>query len=67
MEQLPGLAADAAAKLLTAAVKRPDGNDATAFNDQAIGLKAMRSAVIEHDSRLVELARFKEAMLSRPF
>lgn len=67
MMELPGLAADSVAKLLTAAVKRPDGNDATAFTDQAAGLKAIRFAVIEHDSRLAELDRFKEAMLSRPF
>jgi hypothetical protein len=50
---LPGLAADAVAKLLTstgkcttAGIKRADGKDATAFADQAKGLTAMRSEVI---------------------
>lgn len=60
---IPGLAADAVADLLTAAVKRPDGQDATAFKSQATGLKAMREAVISQGGRIAAL----EARPSIPF
>lgn len=52
---LPGLAADDVAKLLTAHVKRPDGKDATAFNSQATGLKAMREEVMALRTEVDEL------------
>lgn len=60
---LPGLAADAVAELLTRNIKRPDGKDATAFNSQAAGLKALRQAVLDMDARVAEL----EARPSAPF
>lgn len=63
MSEIPGAAADAVAKLLTSNIKRPDGQDATAFNDQAKAIKAIRTAVIDHEERLAVL----EATPSQPF
>ncbi len=39
LERIKPLAADSVANLLTAGVKRADGKDATAFKQQALGLK----------------------------
>lgn len=47
MVDLPPLAADDVAKLLTTNVKRLDGKDATAFNQQAKALKEMRNLLVE--------------------
>lgn len=49
------MAANAVAKLLTDNIKRPDGGDATAFNDQRDALVAMRSGVMGLDQRLAEV------------
>lgn len=52
---IPGLAADDVAKLLTDNVKRPDGKDATAFKSQAAALKTMRAGLIDVEARLAAL------------
>lgn len=60
---LPGGAFPECAKLETAAIKRPDGKDATAFASRAEALAAMRKKTIELEQRLVAL----EAQAMRPF
>lgn len=62
---LPPLAANAVAKLLTDNVKRPDGKNATAFNDQRDGLTAMKSAV--EDLMLRVAALEEQPTLPFPF
>lgn len=52
---LPPLAANDVARLLTENVKRPDGKDATAFNQQRDGLVAMRDAVLDLQTRVAAL------------
>lgn len=52
---IPGGAFPEAAEHETRVIKRPDGKDVTAFKSRADALKAMRSAVIDHESRLAAL------------
>lgn len=52
---LPPLAANAVDELLTAAVRRPDGQPATAFHQQHLGLVAMRDAVQDLETRVAAL------------
>ena len=61
---LPPLAANAVAKLLTDNIKRPDGADATAFNDQRDALVAMREMEMDHEKRLQEA---EAALKALPF
>ena len=64
MPSLPPLAANAVADLLTTNIKRPDGLDATAFNQQRDGLTAMRLAVMDQEARL---ERAEAALAALPF
>ena len=66
MASLPPLAANAVADLLTENIKRPDGLDATAFNQQRDGLVAIRSKTMELEARL-EKAEAALAALPFPF
>jgi hypothetical protein len=61
---LPPLAANAVADLLTTNIKRPDGKDATAFNQQRDALVAMRETVMEQEARL---ERAEAALAALPF
>jgi hypothetical protein len=61
---LPPLAANAVADLLTTNIKRPDGKDATAFNQQRDALVAMRESVMEQEARL---ERAEAALAALPF
>jgi hypothetical protein len=58
------LAANAVADLLTTNIKRPDGKDATAFNQQRDALVAMRETVMEQEARL---ERAEAALAALPF
>lgn len=61
---IPPLAANAVADLLTKNVKRDDGRDSVAFQQQRNALVAMRETVHDHDGRLAVV----EGQLSRlPF
>ena len=64
MPSLPPLAANAVADLLTTNIKRPDGKDATAFNQQRDALVAMRESVMEQEARL---ERAEAALAALPF
>lgn len=55
MASLPPLAANDVARLLTTNVKRPDGKDATAFNQQRDSLVAMREMVMAQQERIAAL------------
>ena len=61
---LPPLAANDVAKLLTTNVKRPDGKDATAFNQQRDALIMMRESVMDQEARL---ERAEAALAAIPF
>lgn len=61
---LPPLAANDVAKYLTTAIKRPDGKDATAFNQQRDALVAMREMELDHDARLEKV---EAALKAIPF
>jgi len=61
---LPPLAANDVAKLLTTNIKRPDGKDATAFNQQRDSLVAMRAALMDQEARL---ERAEAALAAIPF
>ena len=64
MPSLPPLAANSVAKLLTDNIKRPDGLDATAFNQQRDSLVATRNAVMDQEARL---ERAEAALAALPF
>src|SRR5574338_1221285 len=55
MSSLPPLAANAVSDLLTANIKRPDGQDATAFKQQRDALVAMREMVMAQQERIAAL------------
>lgn len=61
---LPPLAANAVAELLTTNILRPDGQFATAFNQQRDSLVAMRAAVMDQEARL---ERAEAALAALPF
>jgi len=61
-ERIPAGAFDTVAKLLRTNVKRPDGKDATAFDDDARSKAALRTVVNEHDGRIAAAEARLEAL-----